>query len=57
LPPEPGVIFGSLLSGCIRDEYLKDDSKMATEGAIFLVLGVASSVATAYLLSMVGILL
>ena len=50
-------MFGGLLARCIRDDYLKEDSKIATEGMLFLVLGAASSVATTYLLSMAGILL
>ena len=54
---DPSSVFGGLLARCIRDDYLKEDSKIATEGMLFLVLGAASSVATTYLLSMAGILL
>jgi hypothetical protein len=57
LPRDPGSIFGGLLAGCIRDEYLKDDNKIVAEGALFFLLGAASSVVTAYLLSMAGLLL
>lgn len=57
MPPDPGSIFGNLLAGCIRDQYIKDDSKLAAEGVLFLLLGAASSVVTTYLLSAVGILL
>jgi hypothetical protein len=57
LPPDPGSIFGGLLAGCIRDEYLKDENKIVAEGALFLLLGAVSSVVTAYLLSVAGILL
>ncbi len=57
LPPDPGSIFGGLLAGCIRDDYLKDDGRLAAEGVIFVLLGAASSVATAYLLAWAGILL
>lgn len=57
LPQDPGTLFGSLLAGCIRDEYLKDDRKVLAEGVIFLILGACSSVATTYLLSLAGVLL
>ncbi len=57
LPPEPGVVFGRLLLGCIRDRYAKDDSKLGPEGVLFLAMGMISSLATTYLLSMAGVLL
>ena len=57
MPQEPGTIFGGLLAGCISDDYIKPDKKMIAEGVVFLILGAFSSVATTYLLSMVGILL
>ena len=57
MPPEPGVIFGRLLFGCIRDQYTKDDSRIGSEGVLFMVMGMVSSVATTYLLSMAGVLL
>ena len=57
MPADPGSVFGGLLARCIRDDYLKEDSKIANEGMLFLVLGAVSSVVTTYLLSMAGILL
>jgi len=57
LSQDPSSVFGGLLARCIRDDYLKGDNKLVTEGALFLILGAASSVATTYLLSMAGILL
>ncbi len=55
MPKDPGSIFGGLLAACISDEYVKQDRKMAAEGAFFLILGACSSVATTYLLSLAGI--
>ncbi len=52
---DPSSIFGSLMLGCIRDEYAHDDKGVLVEGAVFLVLGVFASVATTYLLSLAGI--
>ncbi|MDG6902417.1 MAG: hypothetical protein JRM80_10740 [Nitrososphaerota archaeon] len=57
MPQDPGTLFGSLLAGCIRDDYLKDDRKVLAEGVVFLILGACSSVATTYLLSLAGVLL
>ena len=57
MPPEPGSIFGGLLARCIRDVYVKDDSKLAAEGVLFVILGAVSSVLTTYFLSLAGILL
>jgi len=57
LPQDPGSIFGGLLAGCIRDDYLKDDNRFVAESAFFLVLGAVSSIVTTYLLSVVGIML
>jgi hypothetical protein len=57
LPPDPGSIFGGLLAGCIRDDYVEDDRKLAAEGVLFLLLGAVSSVVTTYVLSAAGILL
>ncbi len=57
MPPDPVAVFGRLLFGCIRDVYLKDDSKVGPEGVLFLAMGVISSLATTYLLSMAGVLL
>jgi len=55
LPQDPGSIFGGLLAGCIRDDYLKEDKKMLAEGVLFLVFGACSSVLTTYLLSLAGV--
>ncbi len=55
MPPDPGVVFGNLLSGCIRDVWVEQDRMAVVEGVMFLILGAASSVATTYLLSMAGI--
>jgi len=57
LPQDPGSIFGGLLAGCIRDDYLKDDNRFVAESAFFLVLGAVSSIVTTYLLSAVRIML
>jgi len=57
LPPDPGSIFGGLLAGCIRDDYVKYKDRAAAEGVLFLLLGAVSSVITTYLLSLAGILL
>ncbi|MBI3841488.1 MAG: hypothetical protein HY297_06030 [Thaumarchaeota archaeon] len=54
MPPDPGSIFGSLLRGCISDVYLKGDRKDYVESAVFLSLGVCSSIATTYALSLAG---
>lgn len=57
MPPDPGSIFGGLLAGCIRDDYVKYKDRAAAEGVLFLLLGAVSSVITTYLLSLAGILL
>jgi hypothetical protein len=57
LPQDPGTIFGGLLAGCIRDDYVKEDRKTAAEGVLFLLLGACCSVATTYVLSLAGFLL
>ena len=56
LPRDPGSIFGGLLAACIRDDYVKSGRNLATEGMIFVLLGVCSSVVTSYLLSVAGVL-
>lgn len=55
LSQDPGSTFGGLLAGCISDDYVKEQRRILTEGVLFLILGAASSVATAYLLSLAGI--
>ncbi len=55
MPPDPGSIFGGLLAGCIRDDYLKEDRKTLAEGVLFLIFGAASSVFTTYLLAWAGV--
>ena len=57
MPPDPGSIFGGLLAGCIRDDYVEYKDRAAAEGLLFLLLGAVSSVVTTYLLSLAGILL
>jgi uncharacterized membrane protein len=57
MTPDPGAIFGDLVRVCIRDDYVKDEAKVVREGVLFLVLGLCSSLATAYFLSMAGFLL
>jgi len=56
LSRDPGSIFGGLFSACIRDDYVKQDRKMVAEGVLCLILGMVSSVVTAYVLSIAGIL-
>jgi len=51
LSQDPGVVFGGLLSGCIRDDYAADRRRLARDGLIVMVLGVGSSFLTTYLLS------
>ena len=55
LSRDPGSTFGGLLAGCIRDDYVKDEKRVLTEGVVFLILGAISSVATTYLLSVAGV--
>ena len=56
MPQDPGSIFGGLLNVCVSDEYTRERT-LLTESVLFVFLGVASSFATAYLLSAAGILL
>lgn len=56
MPQDPGSSFGGLLSVCVSDNYLKD-KKVLAEGVLFVVLGVASSFVTTYVLSAAGLLL
>ena len=55
LSQDPGSIFGGLLAGCIRDDYVKQERRILAEGVLFLVLGAFSSVATTYILSLAGV--
>ena len=57
MPPEPGAIFGSLLTKCIREDHFDDDTKKVAEGVAVMMLGAFCSVLTTYLLSMSGLLL
>lgn len=57
MPQDPGSTFGGLLSGCIRDDYVKEDPKILAEGVLFLLLGAVCSVVTTYALSLAGFLL
>ena len=55
MPEDPGSTFGGLLASCIRDDYVKEERGVITEGMLFLILGAVSSVATTYLLSLAGV--
>lgn len=52
---DPGSIFGGLLRRCVSDRYTRARG-LAVEDVAFLLLGVVSSVATTYLLSLAGII-
>jgi hypothetical protein len=53
LSEEPSSVFAGLSRGCIRDEYVSDDN-MVRDGVLFTFLGVACSVLTVYVLSVLG---
>ena len=55
MPPDPASTFGSLLGTCISDDYVEHGKRSMAEEVLFLVLGACSSIATTYLLSVVGI--
>ena len=44
---DPSSFFGSLYNFCIRDDFVGDE-KLAREGALLVILGIGSSVLTAY---------
>ena len=50
------VTFGSLLRGCISDDYAEKEGKMLLEGVAFILLGLAASVLTTYALASFGFL-
>jgi hypothetical protein len=52
---DPSSTFGGLMLGCIRDKYVGESKKVLLESAASLVLGLCTSVATAYVLSLAGI--
>jgi hypothetical protein len=54
---DPMSSFGKLMLGCISDEYIRQDRRVVLDGVLFLLLGVCTSLATTYLLSLAGILL
>ncbi|MDG6920198.1 MAG: hypothetical protein JRN44_00365 [Nitrososphaerota archaeon] len=56
MPPEPGSLFGGLLSVCVSDEY-DDERKVLAEGVLLVALGAVSSLLTVYALSALGFLL
>ena len=56
MTPDPGKMFGNLLRSCISDRYEKSRGGIAAEDIVFLALGLGSSMATTYLLSLAGIL-
>ncbi len=53
MSPDPIANFGSLLHVCVREDSI-DDKIAVREGVLFLILGVGSSVATTYALSLLG---
>ncbi len=53
---DPLSLFGPLMLVCISDEYVKNDKGLVRDGVLFAVLGIASSVLTTYLLSVLGLL-
>jgi hypothetical protein len=55
MPPDPSSIFGSLLGACIRDDYIEHGKRGMAEEVLCLVIGACTSIATTYLLSVVGI--
>ena len=52
---DPGSVFGSLLQRCLSDRYSRNRGD-AMEGVAFVLLGLASSLVTTYVLSLAGIL-
>jgi len=52
---DPLSIFGGLMRSCIRDDYA-EDKKVLREGFVVMVLGIASSMVTTYILATLGIL-
>ena len=55
MPRDPISNFGNLMVGCIRDEKVAEKTRVILESVLFLALGLASSAATAYVLSLTGI--
>jgi len=47
-------MFGGLMRSCIRDDY-KKESSVLTEGVVVMLLGLASSVLTTYVLASLGL--
>ena len=54
MPREPMSEFGALMNVCVSDEYRRDRG-VVRDGAVFIILGLASSVLTTYLLSLARI--
>jgi len=52
---DPLSMFGGLMRSCIRDDYEKDRG-VVVESVVVMILGIASSVLTTYLLSTLGVL-
>ncbi len=52
---DPMSRFGALYNVCISDEYKRYSRGIPRDELVFAILGVASSVLTTYLLSLVGI--
>ncbi|MDG6955521.1 MAG: hypothetical protein JRN70_03050 [Nitrososphaerota archaeon] len=56
MPPQPGSLFGGLLTVCVNDEY-RQEKRVLVEGVLLVLLGGASSFLTVYALSALGVLL
>ncbi|HXW37502.1 MAG TPA: hypothetical protein VEJ36_06350 [Nitrososphaerales archaeon] len=54
MPDDPVSVFGGLLQACIRDDYVTERGVLA-EGVLFMVAGIAASIATTYVLATHGI--
>jgi heme O synthase-like polyprenyltransferase len=52
---DPLSMFGGLMRRCIREDRL-EDGKILTEGVLLMILGVASSFVTTYVLAWLGFL-
>ena len=54
MPKDPSALFGGLLNVCIREDSFKGES-LLRDSIIFTILGIGSSVATVYALSLLGL--
>jgi len=53
---DPASTFSGLLKGCISDHAVRSRRREALEGAALLMIGMASSLLTSYILASVGFL-